>query len=43
VTLQEIIDECNYLDKRLDGILMRWRAKLVGEPTVFCTVFPGVA
>ena len=34
VTIQEIVDECNHQDKRLDGILMRWRAKLEGEPVV---------
>ncbi len=34
VTIQKIIDECNHGQKRADGVLMEWRAKLEKEPTL---------
>ena len=32
VNIQEIIDECNHEQARVDTILMAWRAKLKNEP-----------
>ena len=34
VTIQEIIDECNQGQTRVDTVLMAWRSKLEKEPTV---------
>jgi hypothetical protein len=34
VTIQEIIDECNHEQTRVDAVLMAWRAKLEKEPTL---------
>ncbi len=34
VTIQEIVDECNYEQEGADKILMAWRAKLEKEPTL---------
>ncbi len=34
VTIQEIVDECNHEETRLDRVLMEWRAKLEKEPTL---------
>jgi hypothetical protein len=34
VTIQEIIDECNHEQTRVDTVLMTWRAKLEKEPTL---------
>ncbi len=36
VTIQEIVDECNYQQEEggKDRILMAWRAKLEKEPTL---------
>ena len=34
VTIQEIVDECNHEQTRVDTVLMAWRAKLEKEPTL---------
>ena len=34
VTIQKIIDECNYKQTRVGTVLMAWRAKLEKEPTL---------
>ena len=34
LTIQEIIDECNHEERRSDGILTTWRAKLEKEPSL---------
>ncbi len=34
VTIQKIVDECNYKQTRVDTVLMVWRAKLEKEPTL---------
>ena len=34
VTIQEIIDECNHEQARVDTVLRAWRAKLEKEPTL---------
>ncbi len=34
VTIQEIVDECNHEQTRVDTLLMAWRAKLEKEPTL---------
>ena len=34
VTIQQITDDCNHEQKRPDGVLMKWRAKLEKEPTL---------
>ena len=34
VTIQNIIDECNQEQTRVDTVLMAWRAKLEKEPTL---------
>ena len=34
VTIQEIFDECNHEQTRVDTVLMTWRAKLEKEPTL---------
>ena len=33
-TIQEIIDECNHEQARVDTVLRAWRAKLEKEPTL---------
>ncbi len=33
-TIQEIVDECNHEQTRVDTVLTAWRAKLEKEPTV---------
>ncbi len=33
-SIQEIMDECGHEQKRADGILTAWRAKLEKEPTL---------
>ena len=33
VTIQKIIDECTHEQKRVDKVLLEWRAKLEKEPT----------
>jgi len=33
-TIQEIVDECNQEEKRPDGLLVKWRAKLEDGPTL---------
>ena len=34
VTIQKIIDECTHEQKRVDKVLLEWRAKLEKEPTL---------
>ncbi len=34
LTIQEMVDECNHEEKRSDGILTKWRAKLEKEPSL---------
>ena len=34
VTIQEIVDECNHVQKGADKVLTKWRAKLEQEPTL---------
>ncbi len=34
VTIQEIFDECNQEQTRVDTVLATWRAKLEKEPTL---------
>ena len=34
VTIQEIMNECNQGQTRVDRVLMAWRAKLEKEPTL---------
>ena len=34
VTIQEIVDECNHEQTRVDTVLTAWRAKLEREPTL---------
>jgi hypothetical protein len=34
VTIEQIVDECNDKQKRLDRVLVEWRAKLEKEPTL---------
>ncbi len=34
VTIQQIIDECNHEQTRVDTVLTAWRAKLEKEPTL---------
>ena len=34
VTIQKIIDECTKEQRRVDTVLMTWRAKLEKEPTL---------
>ena len=34
VTIQEIVDECNHEQTRVDTVLTAWRAKLEKEPTL---------
>ncbi len=36
VTIQEMVDECKHKQKEMgeNNILMKWRAKLEGEPTL---------
>ena len=34
VTIQEIVDECNHVQKGADKVLAKWRAKLEQEPTL---------
>ena len=34
VTIQEIMNECNQGQTRVDAVLMAWRAKLEKEPTL---------
>ena len=33
-TIQKIVDECSDKQKRLDRVLVEWRAKLEKEPTL---------
>jgi len=33
-TIQQIIDECNHEQTRVDTVLLAWRAKLEKEPTL---------
>ena len=32
VTIQQIVDECNHDEERLDKVCVAWRAKLEKEP-----------
>ncbi len=34
VTIQQIVDECNREQTRVDTVLLAWRAKLEKEPTL---------